>query len=165
MTDAARSTPASLVGKLPITATTTDGVLTLAAGRLTFVTGTQTLVDHPVAELHSVARAANVGFEVWHGDRRYTLVPGHEVVQGGSPGGGALDAVVSLGQARRASAANARMRAERDRWIAVLQPLVGAPPPGVDVRPPRAAWLPMAAVAGIAIALMAIVTAIAVLAA
>jgi hypothetical protein len=160
----AYSTKASLLGKVPITTSTTDGVLTLADGRLTFATSNRTHFDHPIGEFHSVAPAANVGFHVWRRDRCYKFVPGHEIVNGLYSGNDALDAVAGVGQAIQAAGANRRMRGQRDQWVELLRPLVGSPPPGVTVRRPWSMWALVLVAAGLALFLIAIITAIVVLA-
>lgn len=152
------------MGTVPITLTTTDGVLTLENGRVTFVTRRGTQFDHPVGELHSVAPSARVGFHVWHRDRCYKFVPGHEIVTGLSTGSDVVDLAAGMGQVARAAKADARMQAKRDHWVAVLQPLVGTAPLDVTVRRPWATWAVMLVITAIALALMALITAVVVLA-
>lgn len=161
MNTPAHSTTASMLRKVPITATTIDGVLTLDDGRLSFATRRRTYFDHPVGEFHSVAPAAHVGFHLWHGERRYRFVPGPELVSGVNTGGTALDLAAGVAQA---TAAQRRMRDARDHWLHVLGPLVGSPPPGVTVRPPWPTWATWASVVTITVVLIAVITAVVVLA-
>lgn len=157
MTQAEYSTKAALMGRLPISLTTRDGVLTLEGGRLKFATRRQVHFDRPVGEFHSVAPSASVGLHVWHRDRCYKFVPGYEVAAGVSTGSGVFDVVAGVGQVIHARGADRRMREARDRWIEVLRPLIGEPPPGVVVRRPWPTWAIALVVVGVTLLILAII--------
>ena len=64
------ASPADLVARVPVAIFIKSGELRLADDRLRFtVSPDEVLLDSPVAELHSVARAVT-GIHVWHSDRR-----------------------------------------------------------------------------------------------
>jgi hypothetical protein len=156
---AAHSSPASLMGRIPITLFMRDGTLALADGRLAFTTSRRTVFDHPVSGCHSVAASGRVGFHVWHGDRCYKLVPSYTAVSEFHGGNAAVETVVNVARLPAAFAADRRMRDAREQWIEVLEPLVGAPPPGVRVRRPWPTWAILLVVVAVTLGIVAAVTA------
>jgi hypothetical protein len=118
------STPASLMGKVPITLLMRNGTLKLEHDRLTFTTTRgKTLFDHPVAELHSVGPVSRVGMRFEHGDRTYRLVPCYQAVGGVNTSNDLVDVVLGVAQLSRSMTADQRMRSARDEWIDILRPL------------------------------------------
>jgi len=161
----ARTTPASLLRAVPISTFMRDGTLRLADGRLSFATRRDVVFDHAVSECHSVARAAATGFHVWHADRCYKLIPEYTPVPSLDGANAAVEIAVNLGRISQARAADRMMRSSRDAWVELLEPLVGRPPAGARVRPPWPTWAIMLSVVGVALVIIAIITAIALAAA
>lgn len=128
MSHTTHSSPASLLGKVPITLFMRDGTLKLEGDRLTFTTAKgKTLFDHPVAECHSVGPVSRVGMRIGHGDRTYKLVACYQAVHGINTTNDIADVVVGFAQVSRGMKADQRMKAARQAWIDVLRPLVGRP--------------------------------------
>ncbi len=78
MESSAVASPADLLATIPIAQIVKSGDLRLADGRLSFTSpGGLVLLDAPVEELHSVAKAA-IGIHVWHRDKRFRFSFGKE---------------------------------------------------------------------------------------
>lgn len=121
MPDVTHATPASLLGKVPITLFMRDGTLKLEGDRLSFTTSRgKTLFDHPVAELHSVGPVSRVGMRIGHGDRTYKLVPCYQAVHGVNTTNDIADVVVGFSQLSRSMKADQRMKEARAGWFEVL---------------------------------------------
>lgn len=131
---------AELLRAIPITVFNMAGTLDLRDGKLLFINSkARAVFEHPVGELHSLAFSLATGLHIWHGARRYRIVPNSQPMLlstnlvGDNP---AAKLVASAADVRRGRAEMARRIDGASNWIAVLTPLVGEPPPGVKVRPP-----------------------------
>ncbi len=137
---------ATQLRRLPILWGARSGILQLDDDRLRFTARSRnrTVFDLPLRDMHSAQRGATSSLYLWHGRTRYRFVAGNPIYVPG-PGELAVEQAIGL-PAARIPGALARERANRDtadRWIELLQPGLGAPPPGLRVpRPwPRWAWL------------------------
>jgi len=157
---------AEFLRALPITTFSSSGKLQLADGRLSFTTGLRhrVLFDVPVNELHSVARSAVTGLHLWHGSTRYRLSVGSPVYIPGV-GAAAAEAVTGLPLDLRGRFEMDRAnRATADNWLSLLQPHQTTAPAGVRVRRPWPTWAIWVTVVGVTLALVGVITAIALLA-
>jgi hypothetical protein len=134
--------------------------LSVDGGRLTvtrtpLLGGDRVVVEAPLREFHSVAPSrGGRGLHLWHGDQVFRLTGKSTVDGGGSPwatlGDDPVSAVIGLillpfllfsliGLRGQVVASERKNVATTLRW---LGPVVGPPPPGVEVRPPLpGGWL------------------------
>jgi hypothetical protein len=155
------ASPASLLGKVPITLFMRDGTLALADGRLSFTTRRSTVFDRPVGEFHSFAPSASVGMHIWHGDHCYKFVPKWDAVHSINTSSSLVDVAVNAAQMPRALRNDRQMRDARAEWAEVLGPLLGTPPPGVKVTAPWPTWAVWVSIVVVTMALAAVIIGIA----
>jgi hypothetical protein len=171
---ARRLTPFGL-GKRRVRLSIDGGWLTVT--RVPFLGAERVVVRAPLAEFHSPAPSRRGrGLHLWHGDRVFRLT-GKSTVDGGSSpwaalGNDPVSAVIGLillpflllsmiGLYGQVVASERKNVATTLRWLA---PVVGQPPPRMDVRPPlpggwlsAARWtLRLAVVGGLVAALVAV---------
>ncbi len=130
MVAAGVSSTAQLVPAVPLPPLVKVGLLSLGAGRLRFTTpdGTSVL-DAPVGELHSVSRSA-MGVTLYHRDRKLRFALRGDGIAAPTP----------------------------ESWVASLRSVVGEPPADVTVRAPWPRWAWVAALTGVVVALLGLVT-------
>lgn len=114
------SSPAELLGKIPITLFMKSGTLALDNGQLSFRTRRATVFEVPVAKVHSVRSVSRVGLELWHGETRYRFVPDWSPVHSLKTPSDAVNVAAGAWQLGRSIAADKKMRVAREAWIDVL---------------------------------------------
>jgi hypothetical protein len=147
-----RFTPLGL-GKRRVRLSIDGGWLTVT--RIPVLGDEHVVVQAPLTEFHSVAPSRRGrGLHLWHGDRLFRLT-GKSTTEGGSSpvstlGDDPISAVIGLillpfllfsviGLCSDVVASQRKNVATTLRW---LGPVVGSPPPGVQVRPPlHGGWL------------------------
>ena len=112
-----------------------SGTLRLADGRLSFRTRSKTLLDAPLAEIHSVAENA-FGIVLWHGGTQHRFTFGRPASVRLYSNNLALIASALPKTFDDARAA----RGDTTSWLYRLEPLVGFAPPGTVVAPPWPKW-------------------------
>jgi hypothetical protein len=132
MVAAAVSSTAQLVPAVPIPPLAKAGLLSLSGDRLRFTTPEGgAVLDALVGELHSVSRSA-MGVTLYHGDRKLRFAMRGDGIAAPTP----------------------------DSWVEALRAVVGEPPAGLHVRAPWPTWAWVAALSGVIVAILAVVTAI-----
>ncbi len=142
------------IGKRRVRLSIDGGQLTVT--RVPYVGGERVVVQGPLSEFHSVAPSRRGrGLHLWHGDRLFRLTGKSTTGGGGSStwsnlGDDPVSAVIGLillpfllfsliGLYGDVVASQRKNVATTLRW---LGPVVGSPPPGLEVRPPLpGGWL------------------------